>query len=300
MSGITDSIKKGLKEICTTLKKEQQETSNFTKSNTRANNRSIYGDLKEIYNSRSILRSLVAKNLYGKYRNSFLGFAWNFITPLVYLILYYIIFTEIRTGTSIENRWVFISTAIFLFTFLTHCITGGTRVFTGNAGMIKKMYFPKEILVLANAISSMIVCLIGYAIVLIALVVTSYHLDWTCVLLLVPLLVLAFVFGIGCIFFLSSIAVYVRDIQYALGSIGIALFIMTPMRYMASEASGIQSVLIWYNPLTYYVEFVHDILYFSQMPSMLYAIMCTVLAFTMLIIGYAVFRKLRHGFVKRL
>ena len=173
-------------------------------------------------------------------------------------------------------------------------------MFTSNAGIIKKMYLPKELLVLANALSSMIVCLIGYAIVSIALALTSYPLEWTCVLLLLPLLVLAFVFGVGCIFFLSSIAVYVRDIQYALGSIGIALFIITPMRYMASEATGILSSIIWYNPLTYYVEFVHDILYFGQMPSLFYIFMCTVLAFVMLFIGYVVFRKLRHGFVKRL
>ena len=289
MSGFTDSSKGDPKETISRIRRD-----------LKTKYRLFCRDLKEIYDSRSILRSLVAKNLYGKYRNSLLGFAWNFITPLILMILYYIIFTEIRADTGIENRWVFLSTAIFLFTFLTHCITGGTGAFIGNAGMIKKMYFPKEILVLSNAISSMIVCLIGYAIVLIALVVTSYPLDWPCLLFLLPLLALAFVFGIGCIFFLSSIAVYVRDIQYALGSIGIALFIMTPMRYMASEATGILSVLIWYNPLTYYVEFVHDILYFGQMPSMFYSITCTVLAFAMLIVGYAVFRKLRHGFVKRL
>lgn len=289
MSGFMDSIKKNLKE-----------TFHHTWNSLKGDYKSVRTDLAEMYDSRSILRSLVAKNLYGKYRNSFLGFAWNFITPIVLMILYYIIFTEIRTDTSIENRWAFLSTAIFLFTFLTHCITGGTSAFTGNAGMIKKIYFPKEILVLANAISSMIVCLIGYAIVLITLIVTSYPIDWACVLLLMPLLALAFMFGIGCIFFLSSIAVFIRDIQYALGSIGIALFVMTPMRYMASEATGILSVLIWYNPLTYYVEFVHDILYFGQMPSMFYSIICTVLAIAMLIIGYAVFRKLRHGFIKRL
>jgi ABC-2 type transport system permease protein len=295
-----DSIKRSLREVFGPLKKDLNETFQYTWNILEGGYISVHRDFREIYDSRSILRSLVAKNLYGKYRNSFLGFAWNFITPLILMILYYIIFTEIKTSTSIENRWVFLSTAIFLFTFLTHCITGGTGAFTGNAGMIKKMYFPREILVLANAISSMIVCLIGYGIVLVTLVITSYPLDWICALLLLPLLALSFVFGVGCIFFLSSIAVYVRDIQYALGSIGIALFIMTPMRYMASEATGVLSVLIWYNPLTYYVEFVHDILYFGQMPSAFYAFMCIALASMVLIIGYIVFRKLRHGFVKRL
>ena len=261
---------------------------------------SVKKDLREIYDSRSILRSLVTKNLYGKYRNSFLGFAWNFITPVVLMIMYYIIFTEIRGDGGIENKWAFISSAIFLFHFLTSCRTGGTSAFTGNAGMIKKMYLPKEILVLSKAISSMIVCLIGYAVVIIVLIITAYPINFLYLLFLPLILLLAFVFGVGCIFMLSSIAVYVRDIQYALGSVGIALFIMTPMRYMASEATGILSVLIWYNPLTYYIESVHDIIYWGTVPGPMNLGMCTILAIAMLIAGYAVFRKLRHGFVKRL
>lgn len=260
----------------------------------------IISDLKEIIDNRNILRSLVVKNLYGKYKNSFLGFAWNFITPIILMVMYYIIFTEIRDSSAIEHKWIFISTAIFLFHFLTHCITGGTGAFTGNVGMIKKMYFPREILVLANAISSMIVCLIGYSIVLIALLLSAYPINIISLLVLLPLLVLAFIFGTGCIFLLSSIAVYVRDIQYALGSLGIALFVMTPMRYMASDATGILKTLIWYNPLTYFIEAVHDILYFGQVPSTYYLIMCLLLSIVVLIIGYFTFRKLKHGFVKRL
>ena len=260
----------------------------------------LKSELKEIYDSRNVLRSLVAKKLYGKYRNSFLGFAWNFITPLVLMLMYYIIFSEIRGDGGIENRWVFISTAIFLFTFLSHCITGGTGVFTGNAGLIKKMYIPKEILILSNAISSMIVCIIGYTIVLLSLIISGYPLNWMCLAALPILLVLSFIFGIGCMFFLSSIAVYVRDIQYALGSVGIALFVLTPMRYMASSATGILSIIIWYNPLTYYIETVHDLLYWGELPCTYYIMMCSLLAAVMLLGGYAVFWVLKNGFVKRL
>lgn len=195
--------------------------------------RSLKDEMREIYEYRNVLRSLVAKNLYGKYKNSILGFGWNFVTPMILMAMYYIIFTEIRVDPHIENRWMFISSAIFLFHFLTSCITSGTTVFTGNAGMIKKMYLPKEILILARATSSMIVCIIGNIVVICLIIITSYPLDWMYVLTLPVLLALSFLFGIGCILLLSSVAVYVRDIQYALGSLGIALFIMTPMRYMA-------------------------------------------------------------------
>ncbi len=215
------------------------------------------------------------------------------------MVMYYIIFTEIRTDTNIENRWMFISSAIFLFHFLARSITGGSGVFISRAGMIKKMYFPREILVLAYVINSMIVCIIGISIVLIMLVVTN-NIDVICLLTLIPLLFLSFVFAVGCVFLLSSIAVYVRDIQYALSTLAIALFIMTPMRYMASDATGILSTLIWYNPLTYYVEWVHDILYWCVLPDYKYVIMCAIISLVMLIIGYVTFYKLKDGFVRRL
>lgn len=216
------------------------------------------------------------------------------------MIMYYIIFTEIRTSTDIENKWLFISSAIFLFHFLTSCITGGTTAFTGNVGMIKKMYLPKEVLVLAKAISSMIICIIGNGIVIAIMIITSYPINWIYVLTLPFLLILAFIFGLGCIFLLSSITVYIRDVQYALNSLAIALFIMTPMRYMAEDATGIVGTIIWYNPLTYYIEWNHQILYWGVSPNIYYVLMCILISIVTMIIGYAAFRKLKHGFVKRL
>ncbi len=116
---------------------------------------------------------------------------------------------------------------------MVSCITGGTNAFTGHVGLIKKMYVPKEILVLSKAISSIIVCLIGYGIVIGAMLVLGYPMNWAVVLLLPVVLVLTFIFGLGCIFLLSTLAVYVRDIQYFLAPLGIVFFVLTPMRYMA-------------------------------------------------------------------
>ena len=254
----------------------------------------------ELYQYRGVIHSLVYRNLFGKYRNSILGFAWNFITPAILMLMYYVLFNELVVGEEIENRGIFISVAIFAFHYLTSCIVGGTNAFTGNANMLKKMYLPKEVLVLSKAISSMIICVIGYCIVLSVLLITAYPVDLYCLLMLPVILLFVFLFGIGCIFFLSTVAVYVRDIQYALGPLGIAFFVLTPMRYMASDAQGIIGEIIWINPLTYYVESLHDILYWSMMTSSYNLIMCSLLSVLALFIGYILFRKMKHGFMKRL
>ncbi len=69
----------------------------------------LRSDIVEIFQYRNVLRSLVVKTLFGKYKNSFLGFAWNFVTPMILFLMYYIIFSEIRAETTIENKWAFIS-----------------------------------------------------------------------------------------------------------------------------------------------------------------------------------------------
>lgn len=260
----------------------------------------IMASLKEYYEYRNVLRSLLAKNLYGRYKNSFLGFAWNFVTPLILMLMYYIIFTEVKGEGAIENKWMFLSSAIFAFHFLTSCIVGGTNAFTGNAGMIKKMYFPREILVFSKVLSSFIVCLIGYLFVFILIIGTSYPLDWSYVVYFPLMLLLMLLFGIGCVFFLSSITVYVRDIQYVLGSMSIAFFVLTPMRYMAEDAEGLLATIIWINPLTYFVEVFHDILYWGTAPDQFYILMCIALAVAFLLLGFVTFRLLKHGFLKRI
>lgn len=261
---------------------------------------SMIDDLKELYTYRSTLKALIFRNLFGRYKNTLLGFAWNFITPMVYLALYILLFGELQQSTDIDNRGIFICVSLFLFFFLTDCIVGGTRAFTDNANMIKKLYVPKEILVLAKVLTSLIICTVGYFIVLVYLIFVSYNIDILCVLLLPLLIVLSFIFALGCVFLLSTLTVYVRDIQYVLSSLSIAFFVLTPMRYMASSAQGLMATIIWFNPLTYYIEAAHDLLYWCTIPDSSTIIICVSLSFVMFIIGYLVFRVLKHGFVKRL
>jgi len=146
----------------------------------------------------------------------------------------------------------------------------------------------------------LIICLVGYCIVLIYILFVSYNTDILCILLLPLFIALSFIFALGCVFLLSSITVYIRDVQYVISSLSIAFFVLTPMRYMASDAQGLMSTVIWYNPLTYYIEATHDLLYWCTVPDLTTFIICTSLSFTMFIIGYLTFRFLKRGFVKRL
>lgn len=99
----------------------------------------IKGKIEELYRFRYMFYSLVRKNIFGKYKNSALGFIWNFITPAVSILLFYIVFENFM-GRDIPNYWAYLCVGMFPFMFMNNNLIGGASNITSNAGMIKKIY----------------------------------------------------------------------------------------------------------------------------------------------------------------
>lgn len=259
----------------------------------------VMSELRELYESRNILRSLIHKNLFGRYRNSFLGFAWHFIMPIVMMCVYYVVFTEIRTAV-LPDFWVYLASGIFPFNFMVSNLAGGAGAVIGNSGMVKKMYFPREILVLAHVISGFIVMLMGYVAILAIVAISGYPLRLEPLLMLPAILVLMMLFTIGYTLIFSALTVYVRDVQYVLSSITMVFFFMTPMYFVADSVSGTLGNIIWLNPFTYYVEAYHSLIYFGEIPEMRIMMMCIAIPVASMLLGIVTFRRLKRGFAERL
>ena len=260
---------------------------------------SLKTELYEIYQSRSILFSLVRKDLIGKYKNSALGFLWHFLIPLMMLIVYYVTFVVGIRVAPIDNFVIYLASGLFPFTFMTSNLSGGAGCITGNSGMVKKMYFPREILVLSHVISEFIIMLIGYIVIFILIVVTGFDIKMTA-LTIIPIFMLMFVFVIGYTFLFSELNVYVHDVQYFLSSITMVFMFLTPMYFTVTDLQGSLQALIWLNPFTYFVEAFHSAIYFGNIPSLKVWIGCIILPTISLILGLIVFHKLKKGFAERL
>ena len=255
-------------------------------------------ELKEIYNSRNILKSLVINNLVGRYKNSLLGFAWNFVIPGITMFTYYIVFTQIRSN-EIPYFWVYLSSSLFAFNFLVGNLTAGCSCIVGNAGMIKKMYFPRELIVFAQIISSAIIMIIGYVVVIAAIIIGGFNISLS--LLLLPVaLVLVLLFSTGLMLLLSSIAVYIRDTLYIIRSFSMYFFFLTPVYYMRENVSGVLSTITRYNPFTYFIELFQEMIYFGRIPGVESIMLCLIITVISLILGIMVFVKLKTGFAERL
>lgn len=140
---------------------------------------------------------------------------------------------------------------------------------------------------------------LGYIVVLSVAILIGHYVSWSMLLIPVFMLLMA-VFVTGCVFLFSSVNVYVRDVQYLLGSISMVFMFMTPMYFMADQVSEILGTIIWLNPFTYFVEAFHSMVYFGTIPDVSICAMCLILPIISIVLGYAVFRKLKKGFVERL
>ena len=259
----------------------------------------VKGKLSEMYRFRFMFYSLVKKSLYGKYKNSALGFLWNFITPVIMILLLYVVFETIR-AREIEYFWAYLCVGMFPFTFMNSNLIGGASNIISNGGMIKKMYFPREILSLSQVTYTFIVFVIAYMIVIALMAIVGVPLSSEGLLALPVIIVAMFFFSLGTIMFTSSISVYSRDFEYFITATARVLFWVTPIFYMTDSLTGILNTIVWINPLTYYVEGLHDIIYRGIMPSTELLAIAAIISAVTFIAGAAIFQKLKDGFAERL
>jgi len=253
--------------------------------------------VKEVYRYRHLLYSMVARNLKGTYKSSYLGFAWHFITPAILIIIFYVVFSGIR-ASPVDYYWAYLCVGMFPFTFFQTNLGAGSNCVISNAGMINKMYFPRELIVLSQIISTFITFVMSYAVIIVLMLLSGIYISANATLFLPTIMVLSIIFATGYVLFLSAITTFVRDVRHFIDATTRILFFVTPVFYLMSDVSGILEKLLWYNPFTWFITAYQDILYYGVMPEAFQLIVCVVLAIVVFIIGLIVFNKLKGKFAE--
>ena len=122
--------------------------------------------INNLYNYRELLKSNVKKEIRGKYKGSILGILWSFVNPLLMVLVYAIVFPYIMRVKT-DNYLVYLITAIIPWNYFTTAINQGMITVRMNAGIIKKVYFPREILPISVVTSGLVNFFISCIIILI-------------------------------------------------------------------------------------------------------------------------------------
>ena len=253
---------------------------------------------KNLYKYRELLKTNVKKEIRGKYKNSFLGVLWSFLNPLLQIAVYAIVFPLILRNTQ-ENYVIFLCCGLIPWTFFSTAITRSASTMIENGNIIKKVYFPREILpisvVTSEAINFIISTIIIMAFVIFGgLGITKYILFYPLVLLAQYIIVLARSFVI------SSVTVYFRDLQHLIGVALQLLFYATPIVYSADTIPESFKWVLQINPMTYIINGYRAIFYEQQAPDLIPIFILIGVGIVACIIGYLIFNKLQKRFAEEL
>lgn len=255
--------------------------------------------IKELYAYRQMIFSLVHKELRGRYKGSVLGFAWTFINPLLQLCVYTMVFSVIMKA-SIEKYYIFLFVALIPWIFFSTSVTGGSTSILSAGDMVKKIYFPREVLPISFVTGAFINMLLCFLVVFGVLFVTGFGFNYFALLYLPAVMMVEYILSIGFALLVSSLTIYFRDLSYILGIITMAWQYLTPVMY-SSDMVPARLLFVWnLNPMTPVIEAYRQILYYRQIPNMSTLLLTIIMGFISVAAGYIIFRCLQKGFAEEL
>ncbi len=231
---------------------EKQKETTTIGVTVKGSRSTVSQNLKEVWKYRELLIGMVRKELKVKYKNSVLGFLWTMLNPALYTVIFWLVFTKFLPN-GIPEFVVFFLSGLLVWNLFVNSLNGATGSIVNNAAIVKKVYFPREILPLASVGASLVHYLLQLIVLVTSLLVFKHNLDWEYAWLMPLALLVVIIFSAACGIFLSAINVYARDTQHLLELVLLAWFWATPIVYQFSVVSGrggIVGHLFKLNPVT--------------------------------------------------
>lgn len=201
-----------------------------------------------------LLRQLVVSDFKLRYQGSILGYMWSLLRPLAIFVILYIVFTRfLKIGEGIPHYPVYLLLGIVLWNFFIEVTTGSVGVIVDKGDLIRKINFPKYVIILAGSVAALINLFLNLLVVLLFMFINGV--DFRLAGLFFPLLVLElFIFSLAIGFFLSAAFVRFRDIGYIWEVLTQAAFYATPILYPLSLVPVQYAKILILNPLAQIIQ----------------------------------------------
>lgn len=251
--------------------------------------------LSEVLRYRDLCLNLVSRDLKVRYRNSVLGFFWSLLNPLLMTSVFYLVF-NVLLRSQIRMFPVFILCGILPWNWCSSSLIGSVNSIVGNGHLIKKVYFPRELLPASVVISNMVNFIMALPVLFSLMFV--FGAPFTSLILLLPVLVLIqTMFLLGLSFLLSTINVFFRDSEVILEVLLLGWFFLTPIFYRIEDLTSDWSrVMYILNPMASIISTYRLILYQGGTPAFDFLLRTAATSLIVLLIGYWIFTRFSHVF----
>ena len=253
----------------------------------------MLADLQRLWRYRELLWTLAWRELLSRYKQSFLGPVWALLQPLSLML----IFTAVSSFIAIPSDGIpyplFSYAALLPWTMITNALAMATPSIVGNAAIVKKIDFPREILPIAAVLVSLVDFAMAFVVLLGLALYYGFFPGWT--MLLVPLLLaLELAFTIGIALITSALGTFKRDIVFA------AVFLLqlwmyaSPVIYPLSAVPERWREVYLMNPMAGLISAFRDVMVHQRVPDAALLVPTAIGAVTALVVGAAIFKRLER------
>ncbi len=255
--------------------------------------------VKNLYEYRQMIYSLVRKDLRGRYKGSVLGFLWTFINPLLQLLIYTIVFsTFLKAG--IDKYYLFLFVALIPWIFFSSSLTGGAASILNQKDLVKKIYFPREVIPVAYVSSCFMNMLYSFIVVMLVVFLSGQRINFLAICCLPIVLCTEYILSLGIALLVSSITVYFRDLEHILGIFSMAWMYLTPVMYPVNTIPEEFQFIFQINPMSAIIIAYRDIFYYGKIPNVIEIFYSFVFGIVLLVVGEIVFKELQKRFAEEL
>jgi len=254
--------------------------------------------IKELYDYRNLIWVLAWVDFKQRYKNSVLGYFWSLLEPLLMLGVLYIVFSNLMKF-QVQYYQLFLLQGLIMWNFFTRSTTGSLSIFIIKTPLVKKVYFPRDILVISSCITALLMSIFESIVFLAFLFFFRIPLSLN-IFYLPVVIFLYFIIAVSTSLVLAALNVYYRDIQYIWAVILQVGFFATPVIFPLNVFPQYLQNILKYNPLAQVIYLARDVTLYSKEPNPASFLFVIFIAIVILAIGYAIFTRLEPKFAEEL
>jgi len=247
---------------------------------------------------RALLANFLRRELTTRYLGSVTGFAWALLSPLALLAVYYFVFTHIfrATGFAGPSFLAFVAVALWPWLAAQEALQRGAVSIAGYGGMIRKVAFPHELIVLASVAATFVLQFAGYLAILAVLRIAGEPIHLRGLLIALPVWAVLLVGVAGLTFFVAALQVFVKDVEHVLMPLLMMLMYLTPILYPLTLVP--EGVRPWVaaNPFNWVVGRLRDGLLEGRLSLQPSDALAVAISIALFVVGRWVFRRLSPHF----
>lgn len=251
-----------------------------------------------IYAYRDLVLTLTISDLKLRYKNSALGFLWTLVNPLLMTAILWVVFVQVFK-TPTPNFHVFLLIGLVAWRFFALGTSASMLNLIGKSSLVKKIYFPREILVFSSALYALASGTLEFLAVFFVMAISGIPFSFNIAFLPV-ILFLEFLLVYSLALWLSALNVYWRDTANIWEVVLSAGFFATPIFYSREFIPSQYHFLVDVNPMAHLVELYRDVLLYANTPKLLPLAIVLASSLALLFFGWRVFSKLEPNFAEKL